>query len=188
MLACTTVRTTDTCHPGGYIFIISRMVAETTFYMPTEVYSAVGNISRPRLSPGATEFVILGTSDVLGVKPSRLALLLGTTASTAAKWLNGSRSPSPLYLGRIIQLWLWDSQGLRVKDMREVNWDYSLILWEGGNVTFEDHLPGGSGEVEEENRRSTWEMAEFRSQQLRQAGSLDARKGRLSFDGARPPQ
>lgn len=177
----------NSCQTRNIIFIIAKMVVENRYFMPPEVFSAVGLINRPRLSTSATEYLLDGIREAFGISNYRLALLLGTTSSTMNRWVHGERTPSPVYLGRMLQLWIWDSQGMVIGQMSAINWDTSMILWGDGRVTCENHLPGGSGEVAPENRRPAWEMAELLSQQLRQTGSLDNRKGRLSVNGATPP-
>ena len=120
-------------------------------YFPERVFAPIGK--RSRTSLGATIQIIGQSCKQLQVSKYQLAGLLGCDPGRIHRWLSGERNPSSFYLARLTQRWILQWVGVPVHMMRKVMWEESMVLWRDGSVTYENHMPGGSGTLPKEEGR-----------------------------------
>ena len=132
--------------------------------------------------PGAVEFVLMDVCESFRFTPYRLSKLLGVqNTGSIYRWFSGERTPSALFLLRLAQLLLWDSQGMPVHDISEIIWPDSLIKWKDGSITKDNHEPGGTGIVGDAFTSDVWDVAVHASLSRQRMLDQGNRKGRMSI-------
>jgi hypothetical protein len=58
---------------------------------------------------------------------TRLANLLGATPQATVNWRKGRGRPSPLFLMRAIQLLEWQTKGLDLMAIQQIDWDIGMV-------------------------------------------------------------
>ena len=84
-------------------------------------------------SHGAIEKIMEMLPVVLGLAPTRISRLLGChDFTTYRRWVSGYRRPNPLMEARMIYLLILDKQGMRVSDIRSIDYYTGEIRWRIG--------------------------------------------------------
>jgi len=81
--------------------------------------------------PSAAAAAILKEScEVLGVRDSQLAKLIDLDPPHHIfLWIDGDRSPEPLYLARLIKLHILSASGLPMSSIRRIDWDSARVIF-----------------------------------------------------------
>lgn len=84
-------------------------------------------------SHGAVEKIMEMLPVVLGLAPTRISRLLGChDYTTYRRWVTGLRRPSPLMEARMIYLLILDRQGMKVSEIRSIDYYTGEIRWRIG--------------------------------------------------------
>ena len=151
------------------------------FVMRGDVWGSGGRRGQTPTS-GAVEFVLFDVIEAFGISQYRLGKLLGVQSpGSLYRWFSGERTPSALFLLRLAQLLLWDSQGMPVHDISEIIWPDSLIKWKDGSITKDVHEPGGKGIVGDAFTSNVWDVAVHASLSRQRMLDQGNRKGRMSI-------
>ena len=93
----------------------------------------------------ATQRVLAALLDTLSLTKYQFAKLLGVSQSNLQRYYSGRRRPSGLYWARIVQLLLLGLGGVPLSKASRIDWDWSLVYWKDGRLTYENHLLDGIG-------------------------------------------
>lgn len=101
----------------------------------------------------ASIHIVLSVVDALQVTKYQLEHLLNKDHPGFWRWTTGAERPSPLYLNRMCQLLMMKFLGrIPVHHISWIDWEKSEFHWKNGDVTCENHIPGGSGTIPKEER------------------------------------
>ena len=110
--------------------------------------------------------------ELFDVTKYQLGRILGTPqASYIYKWMSGANRPSPMYVWRLLKVFMMYCKEQPISLISYIDWDNSVIKWRDGNVTHNDHLSGGGGPLPPSERESRREMAVIPHQPARPDGA-----------------